>query len=248
MASTRPPSGIERQISSTVRRRVEADGDRLWRLKDFDDMPPSAVAQALSRLSRLGILQRLSKGTYYRSKDTAFGKSLPNPAAVQKLGAEHRPVFPAGISAANLLGFTTQHPTRVELATTARSLPRKLIGADIIVHTGRPTAWSRLSSLEACLLDFLRNRGSWSELPPEQTIRRLQTLLAEPGRLQRLEDVAATEPPRVRAMLGALAERLGESRVALDRLRRTLNPLSRFDFGILSVLPNARAWYAREQE
>lgn len=52
-------------IMGLVRRRVERTGERLWRLEDFDDLPFSAVAQSLSRLTREGTLERLSKGVYY---------------------------------------------------------------------------------------------------------------------------------------------------------------------------------------
>ena len=33
----------------------------------------------------------------------------------------------------------------------------------------------------------------------------------------------------------------------LDRLRASLNPLSRFDFGIFSELVHARRWQAKER-
>ena len=79
-------SGGSRQFTHIIRRRIERGGERLWRFEDFRDLPSSAVAQALSRLTRQGLLQRLSKGVYYRSRQTTFGKSLPNPAAMQKLG------------------------------------------------------------------------------------------------------------------------------------------------------------------
>jgi hypothetical protein len=50
-----------------IRRRIEGGGERLWRLDDFQRPAPSAAAQALSRPTRQGILERLSKGVYYRS-------------------------------------------------------------------------------------------------------------------------------------------------------------------------------------
>jgi hypothetical protein len=46
-------------------------------------------------------------------------------------------------------------------------------------------------------------------------------------------------------MLGALGERLGGDPKTLQSLRRSLNPLSRFDFGTLAALPNAQAWQAK---
>jgi hypothetical protein len=47
-------------------------------------------------------------------------------------------------------------------------------------------------------------------------------------------------------MLGAIAEQLSPGEPALRRLRASLNPLSRFDFGLLSSLPRARQWQAKE--
>jgi hypothetical protein len=234
-----------RQITHQIRQRIERGGERLWRLEDFRDMPFTAVAQALSRLTRKGILERLSKGVYYRSRQTTFGKSLPNPAAIQELASRRKQVFPSGIAAASLLGFTTQTARRGEVSTSALSLPRKLIGADTVVHTRRPEAWAGLSDADAALLDFLRRGGKTSELSPPETIRRTLALFSEKGRFERLLKIADSEPPRVRALIGAIGEQLGKKPAALARLRASLNPFSRYDFGLLSGLPHARNWQAR---
>ncbi len=45
-----------------VRQRIEQGGERLWRFEDFRGLTFSAVAQALSRLTRQGAIERLSKG------------------------------------------------------------------------------------------------------------------------------------------------------------------------------------------
>ncbi len=234
-------------IASTVRVRIARGRERLWRFADFEGLPFTAVAQALSRLVRDGQIERLSKGVYYRARETALGRSKPNPAAIQRLAAKRHPLFPAGVAAANLLGFTTQVPGRSELATSATSLPRKLIDPRAIIHTRRPHAWADLSDAHAALLDFLRRAGSTSELSPEETIRRTLKLLRERGRFGRLARIASTEPPRVRALLGALGERIPADRKSLLMLRESLNPLSRFDFGQFSGLPNSRAWQAKSR-
>jgi hypothetical protein len=192
-----------------IRRRIESEGERLWRLEDFAELPFSAVAQALSRLTRQGRLERLSKGVYYSTRQTAFGKSRPNPTEIQRLASRRKTVFPSGLSAANLLGFTTQTARQAEVSTSAMSLPRKLIG-ETIVHTRRPEAWTSLSDKDAALMDFLRRGGKTSELSPEQTIRRTISLLNEDGRFERLVKIAPSEPPRVRAILGAIGQQLGK--------------------------------------
>src|SRR5579863_10446546 len=86
-------SAGSRQIMSLVRQRIERGGERLWRFEDFRDLPFSAVAQALSRLTREGAIERLSKGVYYRSRETAFGKSKPNPAAIRSLASHRKTLF-----------------------------------------------------------------------------------------------------------------------------------------------------------
>jgi len=190
-------------------------------------------------------LERLSKGVYYCTRDTSFGKSRPNPAAIQRLASRRKSVFPSGIAAANLLGFSTQTAKQNEVATSALSLPRKLVGSDTVIHTRRPEAWAGLSEGDAALLDFLRRAGRTSELSPEETIRRTIMLFSEKGRFERLLRIAASEPPRVRAMIGAIGEQLRKNRMALRRLRNSLNPFSRFDFGLLTGLRHGRDWQAK---
>jgi hypothetical protein len=231
--------------TNLIRQRIESGGDRFWRFSDFADLPPAAVAQALSRLTLAKQLRRLSRGIYYRPRHTTFGESLPNPAKLQELAKEKAPIFPAGLAAANLLGFTTQIGNRTELATTAASLPRKLVGEETVIHTHRPSAWTRLGREDAALLDFLRRTGDTSELTQQETTRRTLAILATEDCLSRIEAVAPTEPPRVRALLGALAETLKAAPATLELLRNSLNPLSRFDFGGFAGLPTARAWQAK---
>src|ERR1700733_11959167 len=115
--SVKNPAKTHR-VMGLVRQRIERGGERLLRFEDFRDLPFSAVAQALSRLTRAGVIERLSKGVYYRSRPTAFGKSRPNPAAIGNLASKQKTIFPAGVAAANLLGFTTQNATRGEIATS----------------------------------------------------------------------------------------------------------------------------------
>lgn len=247
MGRRNPSSQGSGRIMAFVRQQIEGGGERLWKLDDFRDLPCAAVAQALSRLTRKGRLERLSKGVYYSARDSAFGKNRPNPAAIQRLASRRKKVFPSGIAAANLLGFTTQTARQNEVSTSALSLPRKLVGTDTVIHTRRQEARTGLSESDAALLDFLRRAGRTSELSPEETIRRTITLFSEKGRFERLLRVAASEAPRVRAMIGAIGQQLGKNRVALRRLRDSLNPFSRFDFGLLAGLQHARDWQAKER-
>jgi hypothetical protein len=231
-----------RSVAHRVRTRVENGGERLWSLEDFPGLSPSAVARALSRLTEEGLLERRRKGVYYRPRDTRFGQSVPTASAVaaQTLRA---PVHPAGLTAANVLGFTTQNPGRLEYATPAGAPPTAL--ADATVHTRRPASREGLGPADGALLEFLRERASTSDLSPEETVARLRKLLSDRERFARLVRAAADEPPRVRAMLGAAGQQAGADPKLLDRLRKSLNPLSRFEFGRLRSLRYADEWQAK---
>lgn len=99
---------------------------------------------------------------------------------------------------------------------------------------------------DPALLDFLRRAGTTSELSDEETLRKTLPLFSEKGQYERLLKVADTEPPRVRALLGAIGEELAKKPAALRRLQDSLNPFSRFDFGALHGLRHAKNWQARD--
>ncbi|MBS1881063.1 MAG: hypothetical protein JST31_16240 [Actinobacteria bacterium] len=234
--------GPGRSVAATVRERVAQGKTDYWRHSDFADLPASAVAMTLSRMAKEGVLDRVGKGVYYRPHQTAFGASGPAASAVaaQTLRAS---VHPAGLNAANVLGLTTQNPHRPEYATTAAAPPQAL--GDAVVHTGRPAARAGLSAEDGAILETLRERARHSDLPPQRTIDRLRRLLADEDRFRALAAVALEEPPRVRAMLGALGQDLGMPESVLSPLRASLNPLSRFDFGALASLRSAGEWQAK---
>jgi hypothetical protein len=228
--------------AATVRERVTQGPERYWKHADFADLPASAVAMALSRLTGEGVLRRVGKGVYYRPRQTSLGPSIPaaGGAAAQTLRA---PLHPAGLNAANVLGLSTQNPRRPEFATPAAGHPSALRGS--VVHTGRPAERAGLSPEDGAILETLRERARYSDLSPDKTVARLRRLLSDERRFVRLADAALAEPPRVRAMLGAIGEDLGMPERTLARLRESLNPLSRFDFGRLGGLRTARRWQAK---
>jgi hypothetical protein len=148
----------------------------------------------------------------------------------------------AGLSAANALGLTTQVPARVELAVEGKR-PTSPRGVAFKPRMG--TNRGHLSAREAALLEVLRDINHLTDLSPRETARKLRHLLAADSARRRVLRAATTEPPRVRAMAGALAEDAGASKEELRLLRKKLNPTTRYDFGPLSVLATARAWGAR---
>jgi hypothetical protein len=60
-----------------IRDRIERSTGSYWRHNDFADLPPFAVSQTLSRLVKAGVLERVSKGLYYRPALPALVALIP---------------------------------------------------------------------------------------------------------------------------------------------------------------------------
>lgn len=240
--ATRAQRSLKASIASQIRARIEAGGERFWSYADFDGFPLPTAAKALSRLAAEGQIIRTSKGHYFRPRQTVLGAGRPSEARAAEISAAHK-LHPSGVSAANILGFTTQNAGRGQYATTGPRAPTKLAGSK--VSTRRPPAREELDPKEGALLEFLRTRGRLSEYSPEETARKLVDLVRSEASFLRLSQAALAEPPRVRAILGAIGEEAGQPAAALAPLRASLNHLSRFDFGPLRVLEHAKAWLAK---
>ena len=230
--------------TESIRQRILSGGERFWHHQDLSDYPPATIAKTFTQLVKEGILQRISKGHYYHPRPTRFGYSQPVRSELPYQLTQTR-VYPAGVNAANLLGFTTQNAIDGTFATTANSLPTAWLGQRAKLFTRRPSTWENLSTTEAALLDFLRSRGQWSDLSSSETNQQLLNHFRVPGLFDRLVAIAYAEPPRVRAMLGAIGQELKCSKDLLQQLKTGLNPYSRFEFGKLSTLWYAQEWQAK---
>ena len=230
--------------TESIRQRILAGGERFWNHQDLADYPSATIAKTFTQLVKEGILQRISKGHYYHPRPTRFGYSQTVRSELPYQLTQTR-VYPAGVNAANLLGFTTQNAIDGTFATTANSLPTAWLEKRAKLFTHRPSTWENLSATEAALLDFLRSRGEWSDLSPSETNLQLLNHFRVPGRFERLVAIAHAEPPRVRAMLGAIGQELKYAKDLLQQLRMGLNPYSRFEFGKLSSLWYAQEWQAK---
>ncbi len=242
----------EGSVSAQVRATLSqpAARERTWRIGDFGGHPAMAVAQALSRLSRDGTIVRVSKGVY-AVKGSSPLRTRVYDARGGGSASERAPLFPCSITAARALYLSLQCPNREWYSTPASRAPAESVSRFTVVVTRRPRVWYGLEPLDGALLEVLRDGCIHSQLEPLDTARALRRSLAEDGRLARIMAAAPEEPPRVRAMLGALIDhgrkrKSAEEVAAMRVLRQSLNPLSRFGFGQLSLLPEAPRWQARE--
>ena len=235
-------TGHRNSAAYAVRTMVMGSADKIWIYSDFAGLEAGAVSQALSRLTKEGIVRRLRKGVYYRPKQTVIGESRVSSVALSSklLSTGARPT---GLTAAQALGLTSQVPAVQSFAISKSNSPTNLPGVRVKVR--RPVTGEEINIRAAAILELLRERGETSELSSEETIYRLVAMLREESMFSKLAEVALNEPPRVRAILGALGQEAGLPESALERLRESLNRLSRYSFGRFRALRFAKEWQAK---
>ncbi len=229
--------------AAEVKRRVECSRDRVWTAEDFRELPRTAVSQALSRLSRQGEIERVRKGVYYRPRTTAFGVTRPLGQAVIASAVDGS-VFPTGTAAAHALGLTTQVVGRPVVATTAKHAPTSVGPA--LITARRPVSRRLLSATENSVLEVLRHPRVSSDLTDSGTVAQVQEVLRRHCRFPQLASVSMHEPPRVRAILGALGESIGADAASVHKLRQSLNTTTRYRFGHFRALANEYEWGGRD--
>lgn len=192
-------------VASIVRDRVTSSTDRFWRPADFES-PSSAVEQAFHRLADKGDLRCVRRGLYWRGTKTLLGMAPP-PAdkLVKEIVPEKRGIGPAGASAANALGLSTQMPAKPIFAIPAR-VPSPVPGIKMVSRTGcRERVKANAKAAEIALLEVLRDWASLVEVDSDEAMGIIGSHIAD-GALRPavLVRMARTEPTSVRDRLATL--------------------------------------------
>lgn len=149
---------------SEITKRIENmhEGQILF-ISDFSDLNGNekVVSRALSAEEKKGNIVRLAKGMYLRPKSTRFGIVYPSVDEMVKAIA-HRDkskVQPCGMTALNMLGLSTQVPTKYTYLTSGSS--RKLKLGDRIIELKRsvPKNFVFKTTLGALLMQALKSLG-----------------------------------------------------------------------------------------
>ena len=149
---------------SEITKRIENmhEGQILF-ISDFSDLNGNekVVSRALSAEEKKGNIVRLAKGMYLRPKTTRFGIVYPSVDEMVKAIA-HRDkskVQPCGMTALNMLGLSTQVPTKYTYLTSGSS--RKLKLGDRLIELKRsvPKNFVFKTTLGALLMQALKSLG-----------------------------------------------------------------------------------------
>jgi len=201
-----------------VRSAVLAAGSgHFWGPRDFADLeaPFTAVDRALQRLKASGELVSVRRGLYYRGRQRPWGMSRPSAEEVIAAIAGRRGVGPAGLSAANDLGLTTQVPG-TDLVAVVGSVPRDLPTVHFVDRRARlARRTASLQPREVAILEVLDAWDDVLEVSPAAAADRLAALLLD-GSVKPARLVAGSldEPPAGRERLRAVLTKAGLSDLA----------------------------------
>jgi hypothetical protein len=233
-------------VSKSVSRRVlGADADRIWTYSDFKGMPETAVAAALSRLAKKDVIRRIRKGMYYRPRTTRFGETRPETPKVAEAALRNKGirVVVSGLPAYNRLGLTNQVSPHVTF-DVERNISKKCLPDGIRVRM--VSNLGSVDSKERVILDALRDIRSIPDATVEGTFSRITELFRNhTASFDRVAVAALKEPPRVRALVGAIGTALGVDNAKLDKLEDSLNKTTHFSLGLSDKIPEVKAWGIR---
>lgn len=206
--------------------------------------PRNVITRSLSRLTKEGIIERVKKGIYSKTKQTKFGKVISSPLEIlaKEIEQDESKCF-GGLFLFNNLGLTTQVPNVVEILNNKSSYKVKLGETNIRYVRIRPKI-TKSSNKYIIFLEVLKN----SKIIPDASVihtfewinRELKKLSEK--NLNELIKISLDYPPRVRALLGSLFMGLKKSNFA-KKLKATLNNNSVFNVGEIFIhLKDADDW------
>jgi hypothetical protein len=180
-------------LMQTMRDQIVARIDQLgegkaFSAKDFLDIASrGTIDMALSSLTRRGTIRRVGRGLYDRPKmnPALGGKLSPDiDEAAQAIARRQRwKIVPEGAWAANLLGLSTQVPSRIVYLTDGPNNEVQIGRRSIHFKHARPKAMAGLEGKFALVVQALRHLGK--EGVGLREIETLRTLLS-PAEKRRL--------------------------------------------------------------
>jgi Family of unknown function (DUF6088) len=207
----------------------------------YDDLDISSgnflsAAKALERMQKKGLIKKISKGQFYKPKQTVFGELGPDYNLVTKANLfknKKRIAYVTGAGLYNSLQLNTQQSFTTTIATNE---PRKKIKVGYAqiktVKAYVPISeknYKYLGVLDA-IKDINRIADTSNNTACKRLMRQLKTY--DEGEIKILVKCCISYPPRTRALLGAMLTKIGYAENDLLVLKRSLNAATKFKVSI----------------
>jgi hypothetical protein len=205
------------------------------------------AAKALERLQKKGIIKKISKGVFYKPKQTIFGELKPDYNELLKpflFKNGKRIAYVTSTSLYNQLGLTTQIAFSIKIASRSNriSISRGTLKASAV------KSYVEVTDDNYQLLGFLDAIKDIKTIPDAEVKTSVKII---GGKIKKLNDKQIKEmiqygimyPPRARALLGAILENI-DSTIDTKALKESLNPLTKIKIGLKETeLPTINNWY-----
>jgi len=234
-------------IAKHIRIQIDkGSSGQLWTYKDFHNLPVIPVAKALSRLAKQGVLLRVRKGIYFKPKKTVLGSTAADPLLVANAVLSHKKkahTYAGGTGAFYNARLTTQVPATAAIISDVPHRHLKIGNTDIQVVYRKLSHMKDASLNDVSLVLSLRAINKIPDTSASDAVLKILNMLGtDRDRLDRVVGFASYEPPRVKALVGAMAQQLKYKGDKLAKLKKSLNPLTKYKLQISHVLPTAPDW------
>ena len=201
-------------------------------------LPPESSANVIRKLNRMadmGVIQRLSKGRFYKPKQTMFGNLKPSQQEVVKdlLEKEGKIVgYLTGVSIFGQLGLTTQISNAIEIGVKGKkNNTRRGIYSIRFVQQANQISKNNIPLLQ--LLDSIKNIKRIPDSTPDSSYNRIREIMKslDEKSIDSMVKLAMKYNPMTRAIVGAIIEDLFDEERARV-LRDTLNPITVYKVGL----------------
>ena len=224
--------------SKTIEQTVNAfRSDYVFTYRDLG-LPPESSANVIRKLNRMadsGVIQRLSKGRFYKPKQTMFGSLKPSQQEVVKDLLEKNGKiigYLTGVSIFGQLGLTTQISNIIEIGVKGKkNNTRRGMYSIRFVQQANIITKSNIPLLQ--LLDSIKSIKQIPDSTPDSSYNRIREIIKflDEKSLDLMVKLAMKYNPMTRAIVGAIIEELyGEERARI--LRDTLNPITVYKVGL----------------
>ena len=206
-----------------------------------------ALVMSLSRMVRNGELEKVSKGKYYKPRNSIFGTLGPSQNEIAKdfLVKGGKTIgYITGTSAFSAMGLTTQITSSLLIGTSKYRRPVKR-GRTVIsfLVQSNPVTEENIPLLR--ILDAIKLIREIPATTPDEAVSQIGRIIGglSPSEQKNLVSLSIGYTPYVRAILGAILEHNAADADIISRVRKSLNGTTNYKQPISeSVLPTKRNW------
>ncbi len=234
-------------VANAVKEKIQSIPEGIvFTISDFDIDPQydMAVAKILLRRVSSGNLMKVSKGKYYKPKQTLLGQIKPVTYELVKdfIEIEERMIgYMTGVQAFSAMGITSQISGSILIGTNRYRRPVKRGEYTVrFLQQNNEITEENVELLR--ILDAVKLIREIPSVSPDDACRSIIRLIKELDKEKqaRLENLALAYTSYVRAITGAIFQYLG---ISAQTLRNSLNGVTSYQMPISeSTLPTKSDW------